>query len=80
MRQFGTDLAFLKSLCAHWRDRYDWREHEAQINRFKQFKVSIGGCDLHYIWQQGESDNPRPLLLTLGWPGSFLRMPQLIPA
>jgi Epoxide hydrolase N terminus len=43
--QFGTDLAYLKSLCAYWKDQYDWRAQEAQINLFKQFKVSIGGCE-----------------------------------
>lgn len=77
--QFGTDLAYLKSLCAYWKDQYDWRVQEAQINLFKQFKVSIGGCELHYICEHGEGANPRPLLLTHGWPGSFYEYHKLIP-
>jgi Epoxide hydrolase N terminus len=77
--QFGTDLLYLKSLCAYWKDQYDWRAQETQINLFKQFKVSIGGCDLHYICEQGEGANPRPLLLTHGWPGSFYEYHKLIP-
>ena len=52
---------------------------EAQINLFKQFKVSIGGCELHYICEHGEGANPRPLLLTHGWPGSFYEYHKLIP-
>jgi Epoxide hydrolase N terminus len=52
--QFGTDLAYLKSLCAYWKDQYDWRAQEAQINLFKQFKVSIGGCELHYICEHDQ--------------------------
>ena len=52
--QFGADLAYLKSLCAYWKDQYDWRAQEARINLFRQFKVAIGGCDVHYICEQGE--------------------------
>jgi microsomal epoxide hydrolase len=77
--EFGTDLAYLRSLCAYWQDRYDWRAQETQLNAFKQFKVSIGGCDLHYVCERGEGANPRPLLLTHGWPGSFYEYHELIP-
>ena len=28
--RYGTDLAYMKDLVAHWRDRYDWRRAEAR--------------------------------------------------
>ena len=30
---YGTNLAYLKQLVEYWRDRYDWRKHEAELNR-----------------------------------------------
>src|SRR5690242_15688315 len=30
---YGTDTAYLRSLVAYWRDRFDWREQERRLNR-----------------------------------------------
>ena len=35
--RYGTGLAYMKELVAYWRERYDWRAHEAALNRFRQF-------------------------------------------
>ena len=76
---YGTDLRYLRDLCAYWRDQYDWRTHERTLNQFDHYRVSIGGIELHYILEQGEGPSPRPLLLTHGWPGSFYEYHKLIP-
>jgi pimeloyl-ACP methyl ester carboxylesterase len=76
---YGTDLRYLKDLCAYWHDAYDWRLQEAELNRFKQYKANIGGADVHFIHEPGEGPNPRPLLLPHGWPGSFYDYHKLIP-
>ena len=47
--QHGTSLAYMKELVAYWRDRYDWRAHEAQLNRLPQFTAPVGGIDIHFI-------------------------------
>ena len=31
---YGTDRAYLQELVAYWRDEYDWRRHEAELNTF----------------------------------------------
>src|SRR5262249_39863985 len=36
---YGTDLAYLKSLVAYWRDRFDWRAQERKLNEFDQYKT-----------------------------------------
>ncbi len=77
--EYGTDLGYLRELCAYWRDRYDWRAHEAALNGFRQFTAKIGGIDIHFIHQPGEGPSPRPLLLSHGWPGSFFEYHRLIP-
>jgi pimeloyl-ACP methyl ester carboxylesterase len=76
---YGTDVSYLQGLCAYWKDGYDWRRHETEINRLRQFKVTIGGIDLHFIHERGEGPAPKPLLLTHGWPGSFYEYHKLIP-
>ena len=29
--QYGADLTYLRTLVDYWRDRYDWRQHEATL-------------------------------------------------
>ena len=76
---YGTDLPYLKSLVEYWRDRYDWRKHEAEFNRFKQYKVGLAGIDVHYIREEGKGPKPMPLLISHGWPGSVHEFHKLIP-
>ena len=77
--KYGTDLPYLKSLVEYWRDRYDWRKHEAEFNRFKQYKVGLAGIDVHYIREEGKGPKPMPLLISHGWPGSVHEFHKLIP-
>jgi pimeloyl-ACP methyl ester carboxylesterase len=77
--RYGTDLAYLRGLVGYWRDRYDWRAHEARLNEFRQFTVPLAGIELHFIHQPGVGPNPLPLLLSHGWPGSVWEFHELIP-
>ena len=77
--RFGTTRDYLAGLVAHWRDGFDWRAEEAALNAFDQFRVEIGGIDLHYIHAVGEGEAPTPLLLLHGWPGSIFEFLEIIP-
>jgi microsomal epoxide hydrolase len=77
--QYGTDLTYLRSLLTYWREKYDWRAQEAQLNRWRQFTVALGGIDLHFIHEPGVGPRPLPLLLSHGWPGSIVEFQRLIP-
>jgi pimeloyl-ACP methyl ester carboxylesterase len=76
---YGTNLAYMKALVTYWREVYDWRQHEALLNGFKQYMVPLGGVDLHFIHEPGHGPHPMPLLLSHGWPGSVLEFHKLIP-
>jgi pimeloyl-ACP methyl ester carboxylesterase len=76
---YGTDLGYMKELVDHWRDRYDWRLHEARLNALPQFTVPIGEVDLHFVRVDGLGPAPLPLLLSHGWPGSIWEFHRLIP-
>jgi len=75
----GTDLAYMKELVAYWRERYDWRRHEAQLNAFRQFTAPVAGIDLHFIHEPGVGPRPLPLLLSHGWPGSVWEFHKILP-
>ena len=77
--RYGTNLAYLRGLCQYWRERYDWRAHEARLNAFRQFTVPLAGIELHFIHERGAGPDPLPLLVSHGWPGSVWEFHQLIP-
>ncbi|WP_034428134.1 epoxide hydrolase family protein [Candidatus Entotheonella palauensis] len=69
---YGANLDYMKALCAYWVDEFDWRQHEAEINRFPHYKAQVEGLDLHFIHEKGSGPAPMPLLISHGWPGSVL--------
>ncbi|HUY28679.1 MAG TPA: epoxide hydrolase [Candidatus Binataceae bacterium] len=77
--EYGSNLAYIRELVEYWRTRYDWRAHEARINRFTQFRADIDGLGIHFIHEPGRGPNPKPLLLIHGWPGSICEFMDIIP-
>jgi microsomal epoxide hydrolase len=75
----GTNPRFLRGLLRHWQTDFDWRLHEANINRFSHFRADMDGHPVHFIHERGRGDHALPLLLTHGYPDSFLRFLKLIP-
>jgi pimeloyl-ACP methyl ester carboxylesterase len=75
---YGSDLAYMKDLVAYWLDGYDWRRHEAALNRLPQFVAPVDGLDIHFVHVRGVGPNPLPLLISHGWPGSFSEMAAVI--
>jgi pimeloyl-ACP methyl ester carboxylesterase len=75
----GTSPRYLLDLLRYWNTQFDWRRQEASINRFSHFRAAIDGLQIHFIHERGRGDRPLPLLLTHGYPDSFLRFQKLIP-
>lgn len=76
---FGTNLTYLKGLCDYWQRDYNWRTQETTLNKLAQFKTNIDGIGIHFIHERGKGPDPLPLILTHGWPDSFLRFQKIIP-
>lgn len=68
--EYGTNHAYLRALCNYWLDGFDWRREEAAMSSFDHFITPIDGIDIHFILEKGSGPNPRPLILSHGWPGS----------
>jgi len=75
----GTELSYLQSLVAYWRDSFDWRQQEAKLNRLAHFRSKVDGLSIHFIHERGVGPSPLPIILTHGWPDSFTRYQKIIP-
>jgi pimeloyl-ACP methyl ester carboxylesterase len=75
----GTELAYLQELVAYWKDRYDWRRHEASLNEFAQYSTGIDGQRLHFIHERSPHPRAVPLLIVHGWPGSVYEFHKILP-
>ena len=70
----GTDREFMERLVAYWRDRFDWRRAENELNAFPQVRVRCDGLAIHAVHLRCKRDDAIPLVLTHGWPGSFIEL------
>jgi microsomal epoxide hydrolase len=75
---YGVPLAKVRELVDYWRDGYDWRAAEADLNAVPGFLCEIDGVDLHYWHVRGTAPDPLPLLLIHGWPGSIYEFRRLL--
>ncbi|UUW08773.1 epoxide hydrolase [Flavobacterium plurextorum] len=76
---YGTDLSYMKELTNYWQNKFDWRKIENEINSYPNFIADIDGMQIHYIHVKGKSKKSIPLIMTHGWPGSFLEMMKIMP-
>ncbi len=72
--QYGTNLSYMKELANYWADEFNWKTVENQINSFPNFIAEIDNYKVHFLHIKSKKENTIPLLITHGWPGSFLEM------
>ena len=75
---YGVPLGYLKELAEYWRTSYDWRPHEALLNRLPQFITTIDGADVHFLHVRSPEPEALPLVMTHGWPGSIVEFLDVI--
>lgn len=76
--RYGANLGYMKELANYWLTKFDWRAQEQWINSFANYQTTVGDLRIHFIHERGKGPNPIPLLLTHGWPSSFVEMLKLI--
>src|SRR5690606_19930229 len=74
----GVPVDYLKELAEHWRAGYDWREEEARLNEFPQYTTEIDGLRVHFLHVRSSEPDALPLILTHGWPNSFVEFTRVI--
>lgn len=77
-REQGVPLVEAQALCTYWRDTYDWRRCEAQLNALGQFRTTIDGIGIHFLHVRSPEPDALPLILTHGWPGSVVEFLKVV--
>jgi hypothetical protein len=81
---YGVPLADIRRLVSRWKDGYDWRAHQRELNALPMFTrtIEVGGfgeLNVHYVHQRSAVEGAIPLLFVHGWPGSFLEVTKILP-
>ncbi|MFI5926700.1 epoxide hydrolase family protein [Micromonospora sp. NPDC051543] len=69
---YGMSGDRVRALADRWRDGFDWRTVEAQLNAHPQFVTEIDGEQIHFLHVRSSRPDATALVLTHGWPGSVL--------
>ncbi|KAJ7512349.1 Alpha/Beta hydrolase protein [Mycena galericulata] len=83
--EYGVPLPDMRRLVEKWKNGFDWRAQEAQLNsELPQFTRDIevngyGTLNIHYVHKKSAVAGAIPLLFVHGWPGSFLEARKLAP-
>ncbi|HUV09505.1 MAG TPA: epoxide hydrolase, partial [Acidimicrobiia bacterium] len=77
--EYGIPMAYLGELVDYWRDDYDWRAQETALNELDHFRTGIDGQSIHFVHARSAHAEAMPLVLTHGWPGSFVEFLDVIP-
>jgi pimeloyl-ACP methyl ester carboxylesterase len=76
--ELGVPNGYLAELVEYWRTGYDWRAVERRLNEFPQFTTTIDGQNVHFLHVRSPEADATPLLITHGWPGSFVEFLDVI--
>jgi len=75
--RLGMDEEALVELLAFWRDSYDWNRREQALNQYPQFTCELDDVTIHFFHIPAKKPGAGAVLLTHGWPDSFLRYEKL---
>ena len=76
----GVEAGYLAELVRVWRDEFDWRAVEKQLNAWPQVMTTIDGQPVHAIHARSASPDAVPLLLVHGWPSTVADFLTILPA
>lgn len=76
---YGTDISTLRTLVDYWQNTFDWRKEESRINSFPQFRMRVEDLRIHFVHLRSKNPDASPLIITHGWPGSFLEQLKIAP-
>jgi pimeloyl-ACP methyl ester carboxylesterase len=74
----GVQFATVQKLARYWGKEYDWSKCEARLKAAPHFITEIDGLDIHFIHVRSKHPEALPIIVTHGWPGSFIEQMKLI--
>jgi pimeloyl-ACP methyl ester carboxylesterase len=77
--QLGAEAGTLRDLVHRWAERFDFVGFQDELSALPHFRSRVSGLDIHFLHVRGRGPTPFPLILTHGWPSSFMEMLPIIP-
>ena len=74
----GIPTAQVRALAERWAGGWDWRRHEAALNRWPQVVTTIDGTRVHALHVPAARPDAPTLVLLHGWPGSVVEFDQVV--
>jgi pimeloyl-ACP methyl ester carboxylesterase len=75
----GTELGYLRALLDYWADGFDWPARQRELNTYAHFRADIDGVAVHFVHEKARAGRGIPLILSHGWPSSFVEYLPLVP-
>lgn len=72
--QAGAEEGELRWLVRYWAEEYDWASQEAEVNALPGWVAALDGAGVFYLRFEAEVPGALPIVLTHGWPSSFLEL------
>jgi pimeloyl-ACP methyl ester carboxylesterase len=76
----GVPLAYAREICDYWANGYDFAAAQARLNAFPQYRTEVDGLGIHYLHVPSAHPDAMPLVLTHGWPGTFVEFLEVVDA
>ena len=74
----GADDDFIRSVCETWASGFDFQGAVERIAGHPAYTAEVGGVPLHFLHVPGVGPDPLPLVLTHGWPSSYVEFLDII--
>jgi microsomal epoxide hydrolase len=75
---YGTSVAYMRELVDYWANEFDWRSAERELNAWDNYRVTIDGSPIHFLYKKGVGPSTVPLIMTHGWPWSYREWTKVI--
>jgi epoxide hydrolase len=76
--EYGVPVGYVRDLVDHWQRSYDWRAWETRLNHYPHYTTTIDDQTIHFLHVRSPEPDALPLILTHGWPNTFLEYLDLV--
>lgn len=75
----SEDCQDFARLCEYWVSGFEWKKHQADLNKHPQFTLDVESTRVHFVHQRAAGGPGIPLILAHSCPSTFLEYLPLLP-
>jgi pimeloyl-ACP methyl ester carboxylesterase len=75
---FGTPTSFVQELLNHWASGFDLDDYGERLSALPHHRIEIDGLRTHFLHVRSPHPDAIPIIITHGWPSSFLEIVPLL--